>query len=64
MDLGRQIKCSISTSDAQVHLEPDTTGSLNEVRTPQVVILSRKGGEGSLNRWWLIQDSSRYLPTL
>jgi hypothetical protein len=33
MDLGRQIECSISTSDAQVHLEPDAAGSLNKTQT-------------------------------
>src|SRR2546422_4885710 len=32
MDFGRQTQRSISTSDAQVHLEPDTAGSLSDAR--------------------------------
>jgi hypothetical protein len=30
MDLGGQTKRSFSTSDAQIHLEPYTAGSVNE----------------------------------
>ncbi len=42
MDSGGQTQCSISTSDAQVHLEPDAARSLIDARTPQAVILSRE----------------------
>jgi len=50
MDSRRQTRRAISTSDAQIHLEPDPAGSLIDAIPPEAVILS--AGEGSHINWW------------
>ena len=47
MDFGRQTQRSVSTSDAQIHLESDTARGLIDARTTSAVILSREDDEGS-----------------